>query len=198
MFKGNLNETYQIFIDELLRATKDRDHGMHIIQFGSLSKKGPEIRSVVLRRLESKPLKIYFHTHINSPKITEIQQDPRTTIHAYCKIQKKQLRFSGRSQILTSGSIYDDQTQKMTASASRCYLSPYSPSSSIPNYHPNLPEEYLYKAPTSEEKLSHYPKMAVIEFTPLELDALWLRAEGHVRIEANFFGNQLELGWLAP
>ncbi len=194
----NLKDIYNSFLKELTAGVKNRDHGMHIIQFGTISSSGPEIRSVVLRRVHFDPLKIFFHTHADSPKIKELLVDPRSSIHAYDKTQKKQLRFSGVSTLVTSGSIYEEQTRKMTASASRCYLSPYAPSTLLNDYHPNLPDIYMNKAPTQDEKLSQYPKMTLIEFAPHTLDALWLRAEGHVRLKANFREKEVSLSWLAP
>lgn len=194
----NLAETYDFFIAELSKSVQDRTHGFHIIQFGTISQNGPEIRSVVLRRVEQNPLRIYFHTHIESPKIIEIQKNLNTAVHAYCGNCRKQIRFKGNSIILTDGAIYDDQTKNLTASASRCYLTPFAPSSHLETYHPNIIDEYLHRAPTLQEKKSSYPNMAVIEFTPIEIDALWLRSIGHIRIGGFYNNSEVKLSWLAP
>lgn len=70
----DLNTLYEGFIQDLKNSVEDRSHGFHIIQFGTWSQKGPQIRSVVLRRVELQPLRIYFHTHLESPKISEIRE----------------------------------------------------------------------------------------------------------------------------
>lgn len=197
-FEINLEKTHTIFLNELISAVNVRSHGFHILQFGTSTPNGPEIRSVVLRRVELNPLRLYFHTHLDSPKVNELIANARTAIHAYCGQCKMQIRFRGVSKILTTGDIYLEQQSKMTASSSRCYLAPYTPSTHLDNYHPNMPNEYLNKAPTSDEKLSLYPKFAVVEFVPSEVDALWLRAIGHVRIGGTYTPSDTQLEWLAP
>jgi pyridoxamine 5'-phosphate oxidase len=197
-FEINLEKMYGVFLNELLSAVSDRNHGFHILQFGTSTADGPQIRSVVLRRVELNPLRLFFHTHIDSPKVNEIKTNSRTAIHAYCSSCKMQLRFSGSASLLTDGDVFKEQLQKMTASSSRCYLAPYPPSSSLESYHPNMPDQYINKAPTNEEKLPHYPKFVVVEFIPTEIDALWLRAVGHVRIGGVYSHSDVHLDWRAP
>lgn len=194
----NKNELFIEFLQEIKNGVLQRDHSFHILQLATFSDDYPQVRSVVLRRVETDPLKLFFHTHIESPKITELKKNAHCTVLAYCKKIKKQIRLSGQAQLITSGELYDKHTQAMTASASRCYLGPYKPSSPIEHYHPNIPEQYLHKAPTPDEKLAHYPQMVLIEFTAEKGDFLWLRAEGHVRLGAQFMATQPEVSWLAP
>lgn len=194
----DLNTLYEGFIQDLKNSVEDRSHGFHIIQFGTWSQKGPQIRSVVLRRVELQPLRIYFHTHLESPKISEIRENDMTAIHAYCGQCRKQLRFQGRSRVLTSGPIYQEQMDHLTPSASRCYLTAFAPSSVLPSYHSNIIDQFQDRAPTMNDKLSVYPQFAVIEFIPSEVDALFLRAQGHMRLQGTYQESGLQLTWVAP
>lgn len=161
----DLQEIYDSTLSELEISVQQRDHGFRTIQIGTFSIEGPKVRSVILRHLEKNPLKLYFHTALDSEKIIEITNDARTAAHAYCPKLKKQIRFGGISRVLQTGQIYEQIVQKMSASA-----------------------KALYGRQDNFRSL-----MAVIEFTPTEVDVLWLRADGHLRLKGAYIDDEVSL-----
>lgn len=192
-----LNKTliFNDFVADIETGVLQRDHGFHILQFATVSNNFPQVRSVVLRRFDRSRFKLYFHTHAQSPKVSEIKQNPKSSIVLYCKKSKKQIRLTGYSQVLKSGRIYDEHSKALTPSASRCYLGPHPPSKIIDHYSPNIPEQYLSVAPSKGELLSRYENMVLVEFCPVEGDFLWLRSNGHVRLHVNFRSELPEIDW---
>lgn len=56
----------------LCEAVADRKHPMRTVTIGYISNSNPQIRTVVLRKVDVQNRKLYFHTDIRSEKIQSI------------------------------------------------------------------------------------------------------------------------------
>ncbi|MEY5045524.1 MAG: hypothetical protein RL713_749, partial [Bacteroidota bacterium] len=83
------NRCWQMLSD----AVGDRKHPMRTMVVGSVSGSMAQIRTIVLRKVETEERKIYFHTDIRSSKIDDIQATGQLSWLAYDPTQRTQIRL---------------------------------------------------------------------------------------------------------
>ena len=70
--------------------------------------------------------------------------------------KKIQLRFKGEVEIFHKNSITNQRWDSVTPSSKRCYMGPFSPSESLEEYHPNIPDDVKFKNPSDQESFDGY------------------------------------------
>jgi len=188
-YYNDLDKVYLKIWNLLDLGLKNRDAPFHIPVFICGNENNFDGRIVVLRGVNDKEKKLWFHSDIRSNKIKILKKNPNATLLFYDKGEKIQLRISGKANI-----NYHNQTTKVswqkTAHMSRqCYLGEKAPGvvSSVPSS--GLSEAIDNLKYSVEESEIGYKN---------SIEWLYLAAKGHRRAYFSFKNNSLEKKWLIP
>ena len=197
-YYNDLNKVYLKIWNLLDLGLKNRDAPFHIPVFICGNENNFDGRIVVLRGIDDKEKKLWFHSDIRSNKIKILKKNPNATLLFYDKGEKIQLRISGKANI-----NYHNQTTKVswqkTAHMSRqCYLGEKAPGvvSSVPSS--GLSEAIDNLKYSVEESEIGYKNFCVVEIFINSIEWLYLAAKGHRRAYFIFKNNSLEKKWLIP
>ena len=197
-YYNDLDKVYLKIWNLLDLGLKNRDAPFHIPVFICGNENNFDGRIVVLRGVNDKEKKLWFHSYIISNKIKILKKNPNATLLFYDKGEKIQLRISGKANI-----NYHNQTTKVswqkTAHMSRqCYLGEKAPGvvSSVPSS--GLSEAIDNLKYSVEESEIGYKNFCVVEVFINSIEWLYLAAKGHRRAYFSFKNNSLEKKWLIP
>ena len=197
-YYNDLDKVYLKIWNLLDLGLKNRDAPFHIPVFICGNENSFDGRIVVLRGINDKEKKLWFHSDIRSNKIKILKKNPNATLLFYDKGEKIQLRISGKANI-----NYHNQTTKVswqkTAHMSRqCYLGEKAPGvvSSVPSS--GLSEAIDNLKYSVEESEIGYKNFCVVEVFINSIEWLYLAAKGHRRAYFSFKNNSLEKKWLIP
>lgn len=177
-----LQEIFDGCFRELGRGVVDRRHGFHVPAIATVGLDGaPQVRSVVLRRVDAAEGILSCHSDARSGKVAELAREPRMTWHFYAPELKLQLRVLSNAEYLRVGAVADEAWSRSELSSRRCYLAPRAPGAECDAPSPNLPPELVGRRPTVEESLPGREHFGVVRARSLAIDWLWLGADGHRR-----------------
>lgn len=179
-------------------GTLEREHPFHTPVFGTICDDAPSLRVVVLRRFWRKPPRLAFHTHVGSPKISEIRSNPNVSFAFYHPREKLQLRVKGTATVHQTDELAEEQWLSTELFARRCYIGD-APSQESRKPVSGLPEHLLNRQPTPEESETGRANFVVVSSTIDSIDCLELAVRGHRR--SLFVWNRagaLETKWLTP
>lgn len=151
---------------EFWRSNEDRKHPFRLLQLATFGKGYPEIRTVVKREV-NRDWTFLFYTDIRTPKVKDIQQNSKVSLHFYHPKKQLQVRLKGDAEILSSGVLFEEHLA-LAKSA------------------PSVSDYTSRQAPSSElvdDKLSYGDQLhfGLIRVITLEIDVLKLDREGHQR-----------------
>ncbi len=126
-YYNNLDNIYLKVWELLNSGLKNRNAPFHIPVFTCGNK--PDSRIVVLRGLNEKEKKIWFHSDLRSNKVTILKSNSDSTLLFYDKSEKIQLRISGNIKINYKNDITRKSWKKTVHMSRQCYLGNKSPGS---------------------------------------------------------------------
>lgn len=176
----------------------DPKHPFHTPVFATENGTAPSLRVVVLRRFWRKPAAIAFHTHLGSPKVEQIKNNPNVSWLFYHVEQKLQVRVKGIAEVHTDDELSQEQWEATGVFGRRCYIGEAPTQISKKPTH-GMPKEIAKHNPTKEESEVGRKSFAVISSTINSIDCLELDVHGHRR--SLFVWNEngeLENKWLTP
>ncbi|MEP6902483.1 MAG: pyridoxamine 5'-phosphate oxidase family protein [Actinomycetota bacterium] len=179
-------------------GTLDRNHPFHTPVFGTVVDNEPSLRLVVLRRFWRKSPRLAFHTHSGSPKIAELNANPKVYWLFYHPQEKFQVRVKGTATIHTGGDLHEEQWLATELFSRRCYIgeAPTRPSKKPTS---GLPGDLIDRQPTHEESEAGKANFIVVTSTIQEIDCLEMSVKGHRRSLFEWHENgELCTKWLTP
>lgn len=177
----------------LARGVADRHSGFHTLQVATIGLDGaPRVRTTVLRGVDVGHRRVRFHTDARSPKVAEIERDPRVALHLYDKNAKAQIRLSGVAEALGDGTAADAAWAGTRDFSRVCYRVARAPGDPIAEPRLGLPPT---DHPDAEAGRSAF-RIVVTEVASLEW--LYLAHEGHRRALFRFDGPAASATWLVP
>jgi len=197
-YYNDLDKIY-LKIWELLKiGLQNRDLPFHIPIFICGNKEKFDGRIVVLRGVDEKEKKIWFHSDIRSNKIKILKSSPDATFLFYDKSEKIQLRISGNIKINYQNHISRKSWGKTAHMSRQCYLGNKAPGSdtSLPTSGLTVDVDNLKF--TKEESEKGYKNFCVVETFIESIEWLYLAAKGHRRAYFSLKNNSLEKKWLIP
>ena len=197
-YYNNLDKVYVKIWDLLNVSLKNRNAPFHIPVFICGSKNKFDGRIVVLRGIDEKEKKIWFHSDIRSNKIKILKSNPKATFLFYDKIEKIQLRISGNIKINYQNDIARKSWEKTVHMSRQCYLGNKAPGSDASLPTSGLTTEIDNLKYTKEESETGYKNFCVIETFIKSIEWLYLAAKGHRRAFFSLKNNSLEKKWLIP
>jgi len=197
-YYNDLNKVYLKIWDLLDKGLKNRDAPFHIPVFISSDKDKVDGRIVVLRGVDEKEKKIWFHSDIRSNKIEKLKNNPDVAFLFYDKSEKIQLRISGSTKINYQNNTTQNSWQKTAHLSRQCYLGNKAPGADVSTPTSGLTSEVDNLKYTIEESEIGYKNFCVIETYIKSIEWLYLAAKGHRRAYFDLNKKQLEKKWLIP
>jgi len=170
----------------------------HIPVFICGDKNKSDGRIVVLRGIDKKEKKIWFHADIRSNKIKILKSSPEAVLLFYDKNEKIQLRISGNAKINYQNHITRMSWEKTAHMSRQCYLGDEAPGSNVSVPTSGLSNEIDNLKYSKEESEIGYKNFCVIETYIKSIEWLYLAAKGHRRAYFSLKNNSLEKKWLIP
>ena len=197
-YYNDLDKVYLKIWDLLDSGLKDRNVPFHIPVFICGNDKKFDGRIVVLRGIDEKQKKIWFHSDIRSNKIKILKSNSEATLLFYDKSEKIQLRIIGNTKINYQNKISKKSWQKTAIMSRQCYLGKNSPGSTSAEPSSGLTEDVDNLKYSLEESEIGYKNFCVVESFIKSIEWLYLAAKGHRRAYFTFKNNSLEKKWLIP
>ena len=198
MLKNEFKEIYEKIEQSMSNALKNSAHPYRTFSLASLEEKMPSLRTVVLRDFSIDDRFFDCHSDVRSPKINQLKNNNKFSALFYSSQKKIQLRFKGAVKIFHKNSITKQRWKNITPSSKRCYMGPFSPSESLEEYHPNIPDDVKFKNPSDQESSVGYNNFVIIRCQFHEIDFLKLKYSGHQRCKFIFNKENVKVNWVAP
>ena len=117
---------------QLNAAAVDRLHEWRTMALATQGDGEPELRSVVLREAETSARRLVFFTDSRSPKVSQLQAQPRATLLLWSQRLSWQLRLRVHCAVQTDGLDVSSRWARLKLSpAAQDYLSPLQPGTPI-------------------------------------------------------------------
>ena len=97
----------------------------------SINNNIPDLRTIVLRKIEKEPFKIFFNSDFRSPKINQLKINNKCSVLFYDLIRKMQLRLQCRASINYKNTLSRKVWDKTSLQSRKCYMAPYPPSQKL-------------------------------------------------------------------
>jgi len=197
-YYNDLDKVYSKIWDLLNLGLKDRNASFHLPVFICGKDTNFDGRVVVLRGVNEKNKKIWFHSDIRSKKIKILKNNPESSMLFYDKEKKIQLRIIGITKINYQNDITEKSWKKTTHMSRQCYLGEKAPGSNI-----SIPASGLSKNIDNfeysiEESEAGYKNFCLIETFISSIEWLYLAAKGHRRAHFILKNNSIEKKWIIP
>jgi len=183
---GSLEHAWQMLVE----GATNRRVPFHQGTLATVDAHGhPRVRTVVLRDCDREHRWVRFNTDRRSPKMVQIEANPRAELLFYDEYEKVQLRLQVRLEPLPDADA--DEIWEATPWYSReCYQVTRAPSSPIESL-----DEVAFDAGAAREGRDHFaPVRAHIE----SIEWLYLSAQKHRRARFVLTGDSVDAQWLVP
>jgi pyridoxamine 5'-phosphate oxidase len=176
------------------------DHSFHVMVLATSGLNGrARARSVILRGVSQEERQVVFYSDARSPKIAELERDPRAALLFYNPAEGVQLRLEGFAGLL----LDEEEEERAWRSASRysrrVYLQSAPPGERAEAPTSGLPQEMGYGEPSEEALLPARENFRVLRFQLFKLDWLKLSRDGQRRALWSWDEEgRLESAWLMP
>jgi pyridoxamine 5'-phosphate oxidase len=197
-YYNDLDKVYLKIWNILNLGLIDRNSSFHIPVFICEKKNNSDGRIVVLRGMNKKEKKIWFHSDIRSNKVNVLKSNPFGTLLFYDKKEKIQLRISGKVNINHQNDITKNSWKKTAHMSRQCYLGKNPPGveSEIPTS--GLTEDIDNSKYTIKESENGYKNFCVIEVSVDFIEWLYLASKGHRRAFFSLNNTSVKKKWLIP
>ena len=137
--KKYLDEEY----DYLKAGIKSAKLDYHSFVFSTIRNGKPELRTVILREVNTRAPSITFHSDQRSKKLTDIGLNHEVSALFYDRSRRVQLRLSGKAKIEKDTTVTKQIWDKMRPESKLCYMGPFVPSEELKSFIP-VPSSIKY------------------------------------------------------
>ena len=197
-FYNDLDKIYYKIWNLLNSGLQNRNAPFHIPVFICGNKNKSDGRIVVLRGVDEKEKKIWFHSDIRSNKIKTLKLSPNATLLFYDKDEKIQLRIFAQTKINHKNKITMESWRKTAHMSRQCYLGNKAPGSDSSKATSGLAENVDNMKYSIEESEIGYKNFCVIENYIKSIEWLYLAAKGHRRAHFSLENSSIMKKWLIP
>ncbi len=170
----------------------------HPFHTAALATFGPDVRTVVLRRVERDLRRICCHTDLRSRKVVQLEQDATAAWMFYDAEDRVQLRARGAVALHATDALARAQWAASRPGSRRCYLSAGGPGAALPSPGSGLPDGLLDRRPSEAESAPGEANFAVVACELTELDWLALDSRGHRRARFTWQEGGWQHAWITP
>ncbi|WP_029056895.1 pyridoxamine 5'-phosphate oxidase family protein [Stappia stellulata] len=190
-FYDDLDLTLEEIFKRLSDGVRNRRSAFHTPALATVTPQGaPDVRTMVLRGVETSPLTLRFHTDIRSGKVDQVSQNPNGFCEIYDSNCKIQLRLTCRMTVLGDGETAERAWSETRAMSRACYQIETGPGTEIP-----APGAAVYAPERLDEGRANF---AVLMAEVMKMEWLYLAARGHARARFERGAGDWTGCWLAP
>ena len=197
-YYNNIDKVYLKIWDLLKLGLQNRSLPFHIPVFICGDKDKSDGRIVVLRGVDEKEKKIWFHSDIRSKKIELLKLNPSSKFLFYNKTEKIQLRISVNAKINYKNDFCKNSWKKTAHMSRQCYLGEKKPGTITFEPTSGLTTDIDNSKYTIEESEIGYKNFCVVEGKIESIEWLYLASKGHRRAIFVFQNDNLDKKWLIP
>lgn len=194
-----LDLVWKSILNMISEGVTNRKHPFHTPAVSSVTGNRPEIRTVVLRAFDPGRLQIMIHSDYRTGKVSQLIENPDTSVLFYDSFAAVQLRLRGKSFVHYRDELALMRWQVSKPASRRCYLTTVVPGEAIPVPDSTIPPEYKNTTPDLIESDPGFENFCVIRTEVSDIDWLFLHKTGNLRalfkVEA---GKLINSSWLAP
>jgi hypothetical protein len=197
----SLTEVEALAWDLLQTGVADRNRLAHTPSLVTLDQNGlPQARVVVLRQACAQNRQLRIHTDYRCAKVREVQRNPSSLFLFYEPDIKTQLRIRTHAAVHYQDPTAQQAWDETRLFSRRCYLANQASGTISPTPTTGMPAGWEKRNPNEAESAAGWPNFAVILAEMLEIDWLYLAAEGHLRAKLVWDAGKgcWDGHWLAP
>lgn len=174
----------------LAEGAADRRAAFHQVQVASVARDGrPEVRTVVLRKVDCSARCLGFHTDVRSAKFAALTACPDVELHAYDHAAKVQVRARGRAVLHHCDATTAALWAAMRTHARAVYAQPPAPGTAL-------------GAPGGAggpplDDAAAFANFVLVDVRLAEVEWVYLAATGHRRARLCYFPEKMAT-WVAP
>jgi len=190
---------------ELAGAAQDRAHEWRQPVLATVCPEfGPQARTVVLRLRDADRARLVVYTDARSPKVAQLQADPRAQLLCWSRTLGWQLRLGGRILVSTEGLDVTSRWALLRHTrAAQDYLSPLSPGQPCDDTSAKTDGDVEGEAEASPDRspdrsCGQRAHFAVLRLRVERMDWLSLDPQGHRRAVFDARDAALSGRWCAP
>ncbi len=179
-------------------SLKGRD-ALHNAVVANTTAQGTNMRTVVLRKVNTSEKTLAFHTDMRSGKWQEINTSKQISWLFYDVAGRYQIRLAGTASLHHDDTIAADAWLKSTPSSRKIYMGEIGPSqpSNVPTS--GLPLAYEKADPTLQESEAGRKNFGVVVTNIHWMEWLWLNSQSHRRASFVYDSNKsFQATWLIP
>ena len=198
-----LNENPKLIFDNikelLIEGVKDRHCPFHTPVFTNTNINNiGDSRIIVLRNFDSENLILNFHTDFRSPKVANLLQNINSLFVFYDFKLKIQLRIKVTSNVNNQNEVARKIWDRTSLMSRKCYLTKKIPSSITSDPEDGIDFNLKGKEPSKSYSEKGYKNFAVVENKIVEIDWLYLEANGHRRLNIKLNNKKPSFDWVIP
>ena len=198
-----LNENPKLILDNikelLIDGVKDRNRPFHTPVFTNTDANDiGDSRIIVLRNFDPENFILNFHTDFRSPKVSNLLQNKNSSFVFYDLNLKIQLRIKSTSIVNNQNDTTRIMWNKTSLMSRKCYLTKKAPSSITSDPEDGIDLSLKGKEPTKNDSEKGYKNFAVVENKIMEIDWLYLDANGHRRLNIKVNNKKPSFDWIIP
>ena len=183
----------------LLNGSLSYKNPLHNPVVANNSIKGINLRTVVLRKVDTLTKELFFHTDIRSGKWKELREDNSISWHFYNPAGKLQIRLSGNVTLHQDDAIANEAWSNSKMSSRKVYMGESGPSAIIALPASGLSQKFETDDPSPEESEAGRKNFGVVSAQINWMEWLWLNSKGHRRATFVYSSPEnFEANWLIP
>lgn len=194
----DLNAIEQDLWIRLLNGSLKASNPFHTGVLGTINGDFPELRTVVIRKINAAQKEIRFHTDIRSPKAKLLQDNPRISWLFYSEKNRMQYRMKGIATLNYKNEKTLEAWQCTSLNSRKCYLTTIAPGAEIHSPTESFPLWSQANHCGIEETEIAYSNFTVVETKIQEIDWLYLNHAGHRRVHINYAQDGFKAQWINP
>lgn len=181
-----LENVQQTIWQNLATAQNDFNNPFRLATFATVSKKGANLRTVVVRKVIPENAVLWLYTDYRSPKIQEIQNNNNISWLFYDATERIQIRLYGNAEILRNTATNHYVWQNLPDYGKSDYLTKQAPG------------EIKNDAFTNINANDDAKNFCIIKTTINAIDWLKLSRDGHLRAKFELENGDWKGEWLVP
>jgi pyridoxamine 5'-phosphate oxidase len=179
-------------------SLKGRDP-MHNPTVANINEHGVNLRTVVLRKVNTEEKTLTFHTDIRSGKWDELNKNDNISWLFYDTAGRYQIRVSGKANLHHNDTITDEAWVKSSPNARKIYMGNIAPSKISEMPTSGVPAAFENAEPTIEQSETGRKNFGLVITKVHWMEWLWLNSDGHRRASFTYNDdNSIEANWLVP
>lgn len=182
----------------LHQGVSDFRHPCHRAVLATMSGNEPEVRTVILRGFSEKDRELICHCDARTPKVRQIQDNPKVSWLFYHPKKWIQLRLSGTASIHTDDKTADSQWVTVRRTSRVNYSADAPPGSPVSEPTSGLPGFLRNSAATLFDNEEARKNFAVIVCRFDQMDWLMLQISGNLRATFHWTNNRVDSSWVVP